>query len=642
MGLAARGATDPSLYACRVDVVLTTDCGRPHATCEAVADSGGLEVRDIELGPSNRGDFFVADATYDAVFEGDISDDGYTVSGGLDALPVSPDALVVGPTGIAFDNDGDYLFIFAGEPRGTGYAGDRIYRIETGSIGDTEAWQAVNTDSDDEEIREGNLDGLDAWFTGQASSADQQVRVNPFPGRDAPGRVIDGVFVPHGQDEEVAYVGNISFFWRVEGLDEPWVVLDAADPAAEINTFWTFAPDPSTSEDRTWQTTTIYDVAVESSGRVWISAGDWGLFMRPEPTAAVPEPYTQLDCLWQGVKSAQGHVTVAPDGSIWATLRSEAGSPPQDFGVYRYADMWLGNWLWMYEGAGYTDGDFGTRVTTEDPRGPTCPRILQGAGCKDEIEDDDTSQRLVEAMGASSGKAFNYLEDSEITQPSWGNPGDIQALDQKTAVVVFNEVDWEWIQVTHGLGTTDCRVDATYMGGVVLNPAPPTDSAGNALEQVFIWGLWKQWTNTTYGTEHTAGGVCSLTRDPSATPTYTTGLVVDPLDHPFDIGDVAPHPSWQPTLLLVGQSASFNSQLRVVDGVSDATLDRPSAWPLLVEQVGGGWAVDPLDDEVLPNFAVSSVAWGTLDWQPGEDVPGTYMFLGTGGNGVWYGRYESQ
>lgn len=751
VGYGLRDASEPSLYACQLDDT-PVDCsvGSPVPVCWPVGGSEGMDLRDLEVFPKEPSEYVVADATTGLVWGGTLEDDGAELisqelwENEISRPLVGAESIV---TGLAFDVAGDYLFEFIPMPGSAQYHFDRITRIDVDDVHDTgatTAWEGVNTDDTggDEAERLSHVDGLGAWLVGPGAP-DQIGLATSWPARYAPGPVVDGVWVPMGAGPEwpygtLAFLAGYTFMWEVSGLEEPPDAGYAWDP--EGTTDWTFAPNPDETEDRTWQSTTVSDIAVDSEGRLWMAEMDQGMRLRPPPTTGAPEPYSQLDCLWRGYATGGVGLSVGLDQSVWlATAQQGDNGIPQDFGVFRtsieYGVGTIGE-IWEYEGAGFT----------------TVPSMTQRRKLPDETyvaicnHERVVGDRPVNVapMGTSSGMAFNDgLADT--TNPSWGNPKDIRALDRYTAVVSFtsytddgtgipgrfgytvdggsnwhevpfdgdwdedagttddcdnwgffvgdrlgafalvdrgfltvvgedswtegrlvggdrivlyatsheqdvdadhcglarvvitadgpdadadDDVDWEWVALPSS-DADACRVHDHSIIGVVGNPWLVTSPF---FDEFFVWGKWRA------GRKY--GGVCSVRRTLAGSYTFTS--VLDPRwnpatgdFYPSDIGDVAPHPSID-GLLLIGQSGSLGSQAVYHDEFG--TLDRPTGWPLIAEWSGSAWRITPLDDEVLPNFAVTSAEWGTYE-SPHPD-PGEYIFLGTAGSGTWHARYS--
>ena len=442
VGYLGLGGSVESLYLCQLPaaydeeldvyaVSSTFSCsGSETATCTAVTDSMGLDIRDLEVDPLVSSRVYLADggnltgtaSTCDAgaggIYTVDVTDDGTTASTVVAEVPQAFDDLVgnyAELTGLSVDPSGDFLFAFIPVSHGAVYRRDRMYRVpmalvDAGSVvpGD---WEPINVGSDDggddvvdaaERLAAMNVDPDKSWLY-----ADTVAKPDPYPERWAPGQVIDGVWIDDPSSYlDVAVLASTFNIWRVERLDSLISSWDAdADPE------WLFAPVANTTVKKTFQETVVNHVAEDTEGNIWMPMWDLGMLMLPYGGVAA-----ERDCLWDAVNGGGSEVSTTPDGSVWFTIWQQSDGIPQDIGVFRTLDN---GGTWEFEAAGVSNSNY------RDGTDYRC------------IDEDNSHTAAVMATGYTFNDGV-----STPTTASWGNPLHLAALHNNAAVVQFQSYDY--------------------------------------------------------------------------------------------------------------------------------------------------------------------------------------------------------
>lgn len=468
VGFAAREPSDPSLYLCslpEVDIgtsilvggekVLDSSivdfrgdevdlgCTGQQARCEALAGSEGLDVRDLERDPWEASLFYVGSSGLDETCaystQGTI-DEWWAVDatcggtptpgpygGCVGATQVMSVAMPAGfdptrdqtLTGIAWDLDGSYLFGFFPLSHDSPYSEPRAFRIHHTDLSETDpsGWEGLS-DADDG-LRTSTMNSNESWIGWEPEGAapatwPASVKSDPYPANWAPGGGIDATFIDYPFAGQVALVTTEFNVWAVTDTTEAvW------DP--DGTTTWSFFPYPDLTNDLTFQTTVVNDVAMDGAGQIWAATNDLGLMLQESEAH-----HAALDCVWDNYNGGGKVVSIGIDGSVWVGIYDQSGSDPyHEVGVFKTTD---GGTTWGYQGAAYDGGLWHpTRNETSDASG----EVYSNAICKD---DDPT--HVVAPLGGT-GRAFAD-DDVLLTDATWGNLVDLEAVDQNVAFALFS------------------------------------------------------------------------------------------------------------------------------------------------------------------------------------------------------------
>lgn len=476
----ARPGDEPAVYVCELPSTPLDCSGSVQATCEAVPESAGVDVRDLQ---ENFDDALQSEPATSVLFADagnrpeDTNADGVVDTGcgredpGVDLLELDDSlgavdvvsygrvateneipAIADQPlTGISMDPAGMYVFVNVPASAGAQYGVDRMYRVEAGSIGLGQAWTPVNqaeddsTPMEDEDVREGyrraHLDLSGAWLEAEISGVE---RNNPFPARTAPGTGHDTEFLTWrltGPEFWVAAVSTYYNAWAVTGMDEPWTDDFSGDSGlyledAEEETDWVFWPDIDPNERRTYQGAVVNEVAIDADGHVYAAASDLGLI---HLDGTIPQTYppngAEVDCLWSGWRAGANSVALGLDDSLWLTLYDEAISDddtetayPQSIGVLRSRDHAA---TWEYAAAGYQPDN-----PMQDPVMSFWHDTPPDRSCRDL---EFVRATAFDAASASTpGTQFAVSASPEmVSGESVGNPAEVRALSDQVAITLF-------------------------------------------------------------------------------------------------------------------------------------------------------------------------------------------------------------
>lgn len=470
VGLAARGATDPSLYMCtlpendtatslvvsgeKIEVssvldyrgdVVNIACAGFMARCEALSGSEGLDVRDLERDPLDASLFYLGasglDDTCAYADEGWIDVWAVSDAPSCSGLPTPmPYGGCVGAelvtslampttfdpsrnqtlTGITWDLDGEYLFAFFPLSHDSPYDEPRAFRIHQADLSATDptGWEPLS-DTDDA-ARIAMMNSNEAWIGWEpegvaAATWPASVKPDPYAGNWAPGGGIDGTFI------EVWPYGQVGLFTTEFNV---WAVLDAetTDPwDADGTTQWSFAPWPDLTNNLTFQTTVVNDVAMDGSGRIWAAVNDLGVMVQESEAH-----HAALDCVWDNYNGGGKVISIGTDDSVWVGIYDQSGGDPyHEVGVFKTTD---GGTTWGYQGAAYDDWLWHP-TRTERTVGGT---IYSDAICKDA----DVAHQFAPLGG--TGRAFADDEFLLDESPTWGNLVDLEAVDEHVAFALFS------------------------------------------------------------------------------------------------------------------------------------------------------------------------------------------------------------
>ncbi len=513
VGYDARPDGEPGVFVCTLPAGGMDCTGATSAYCFAVAESAGVDVRDLQRDLRfQESRVFVADGGFrpeDVDNDGLVDEACSVVDPGVDELVLedigyidytyarvaeaadlpSTDALSVEVplelTGLSMDPGAGFLFANVPANDGANYETDRMYRVDLDDLAPGFEWTAVNDgdgvtssihDEDAREaIRRANTD-VDATWLGQSIAGVPAV----FPARDAPGAGIDTTWLDFDlfpAISGVAVVASKSHAWRVLGLADAWSDDDTdGNYDSEEETGWLFWPGVNTGERQTYQTMAVTEVAVTPAGEVFQSVGDHGLaYLDPAstPQSSTTPNSSEIDCLWtDGFKAGGNSVDVGLDGSVWVALRdqsvNDANPYPHDGGVLRYADTG-GGWAWTFAAGGYED-DLGVRQYNMDDTQPW-ERL-----CIDELR----ATNFITAMDPDPEFVSPFSWQSpDVGQPHIGNPKEVRPLDATTAVVLFNPTETPSAVNTDGglYATLSGGVDYTTLGGAGAWLPVPFDGA---------------------------------------------------------------------------------------------------------------------------------------------------------------------
>ncbi|MDP2306659.1 MAG: MopE-related protein [Pseudomonadota bacterium] len=681
----------PSVYACALPTdtdLVDLECGgTEEVTCVPISGSEGLDVRDIEIDPSDPTRYVVADG-------GDDPDAGVCTDGvggiyygdldGLNTISEVPNSWDVTMdqelTGVSFYPDGSRLFAFMPLTHDNAYAFDRVYVIETSDFyAFTDSWVPMNTDEGDSGDRE--LVFWDeypdaAWLSDEEEDTgtdDMVTKRDPFAYTRTPGHSVDAVW-----SEVTEWVNPIGYFsstFNFWGVHEHayWAGTDAQWGFA-------FAPDPDNTNPLTYQTAVITDIAMDPTGDVWASAADIGLFQYPYGYETA-----EVDCLWDYYNAGGRAVSVGTDGSVWIGLYDQDGSTDtHEMGVFRTLD---GGDTWMYEGAGYSGN-----------------RYVDGGLARAICKDGDSLHR---AEPMASGSAFSVAASTSLLSDTNGNLYDLAAIDENTALVLFETtsttgglhytidggatwhpvafipgtsgcVESDFFNTTRGMsvigaGTTSLVTDSDLDG--VLDAAEGQlqvlvsskyDVSGNncALARVTITSGTPTWTWFTLGEptndttvqcriddQHVAGVIASPWTPTEAfvwgTYSYfaaaagkhrggvcavdlTSGAtteILSPVDHQFAIGSVSAAPSTIDSLFIAPKVDVDTMTECYETSASGCDL----ATPFFADRTGTTWWPVPLAT-YPPNLVGTAAGWGE---DPTSGLP--VLLYGTEGSGGWIG-----
>lgn len=489
VGYRARPANAPGVFVCELPDPATTPLtcgGAAAATCWAVEGSEGVDVRDLELDtylelagetgilvadggnrPANSSSSCTAADT--SIHELVLDDSTALMSDLFDTLvepsefPSEALAGTAPVTGISVDPGAGWLFVNIPLTPGKVYDLDRMMRIDMGDLhdGGSLSWEVVNSgrglahtlEDPDEALRRADSDYQGAWL-----EATVHGRSAPFPARSSPGHGIDTTWLESWPEGDGYWAAIPTSFqaWLVSGLAEPWgdSDLDGVNDAEEETT-WTFWPDIH-AEGRSFQTSVVLDVAIDSGGMAFAAAMD--LALEQTDLTELSGYGAEIDCLWDAWDAGASSVAVAPlDGSLWLTLGDQSTSSssyPNNIGVARTTDQGA---TWSYSGGALSGLPYLTAAPDAFAR--TC------------IDGDDV--RLAtpfEPEDIASARAFltdpDYEFSDDDTVAPYGSTKQVEAIDQDTALV--------WFQPTNK-GTayeTDGGLYLTVDGGAKWHPVP--------------------------------------------------------------------------------------------------------------------------------------------------------------------------
>lgn len=455
VGYRSLGASD-AIYLC----TLPTDGGEVDihcdnsttASCVAVGDSLQLDIRDLEVDPGVPEDVYIAGGSDDPtmgaacdhenqgdiyrmtlmedggsvvsdVFTGDLSDGAFSNVLGVDGFWESI-------TGISFDPESNFFYAAVPVTHDKSYVYDRLYRIPYAELVDLGTppvladWTPINQDSDST-VRYSTLDLSGSWIDDTTADA---VKADPFPAYWAPAEAIDLVWYedPANIGTYFAVLPTLNNMWQVSGLDSVDAYWDPED-----DTSWVFWPEADTAETRTFQTTVVNDIAVDTSGNVWMPVSDLGLFVLPVGDA---EGYSESDCLWDAVNAGGARATVAKDDdSVWITMFDQGGGYHQNMGVFRAVpateETETGLWSWAFQGAGSANYNLRHEIG-----------INNSYECKDHIDTHQAVPMDGTSVTDGGGNVFNSTTGTTLYDPlvpSWGDPVEIQAFSEDAAAVLF-------------------------------------------------------------------------------------------------------------------------------------------------------------------------------------------------------------
>ncbi|MFN7143373.1 MAG: hypothetical protein ACK4YP_06320, partial [Myxococcota bacterium] len=266
--------------------------------------------------------------------------------------------------------------------------------------------------------RRANTDYSNGWL-----EASVVAKALPEPEIYNPGFAIDATWFDAHDGAAHAAILTYYNMWDVVGLDgtsptDPW----RAFWDGELDTVWTFWPEPAVDRPDTYQTMSQPDAAADRFGNVWMPTGDHGLFMQP-----APDPFSypaEKDCLWELFGAGGKDVSIGIDDSVWVAMGHQGEGIPHNMGVFRTVDQGAS---WMYQGAAVLNAN------SRD--------VSNAVQCRDE----DVLHVAQPMDGSAGGHAFAYDALSAYptvppTSPllaSYGNPTSIGALDKTVAVAVF-------------------------------------------------------------------------------------------------------------------------------------------------------------------------------------------------------------
>lgn len=426
VGYKGSGSTKDSLYLCRLPfdsgspTDSTLDCDSPATvTCTAVSDAEGIDVRDLEVDVFEPSIVYIADGGDDPdtgtcnenpgnLFSMQVTSAGWIWDGDF----ADPTWLTsaFGLTGLSMDPDGEFLFAFIPLENGNLYGSGGMYRIPYVDIGDPYAWQQID-ELGDEADRRTLTDYSGGWL--EASIVARPV---PEPELWSPGLAVDAIWYEALDSSAHAVISTANNMWDVAGLSDSFAGWDAED-----DTVWTFWPEPDLSEPFTFQTMSMPDAAVDSEQNLWMATGDHALFMLPDGA-----PAAERDCLFEMFSAGSQDIAIGTDDSIWLSLGEQGNyGIPHRSGVFRTIDYGA---TWGYQGAGVE------AVPSRDSRN----RVQ----CRDEY----VGHLAAPLDGLDGGTKFSFdplgIYGSELPTSTllaaFGNPGSIDALNEKIAVLVFS------------------------------------------------------------------------------------------------------------------------------------------------------------------------------------------------------------
>ncbi len=571
-------------------------------------------------------------------------------------------------TDSSMDPLGEYVYLNLPATAGTYYATDRMYRALASDLAvGAASWEAINSGETPppaipvEDFYEAIRAWQDSDLGGGLLEAEWQGRAAPFPARFAPGNGHSTAWL----DNSALFSGGFAVVsgwmnaWLVYGLDLDWTddELDSDGIAQpEGDTQWTFWPgiDPA---GLSYQTSAAHEVAYDDHGDLWTAVGDLGiLHLDASSPYAATGTGTEMDCLWNGWHAGGISVSVGIDQSVWVALFDEAITAldpyPHEIGVLRTTDRGA---TWGYAGAGWTDGSTESSSVKETTGERLC------------LDDDESHVATPFGMdpanpdpedGTQFSTAHGTTGDSTLTTvPSLGNPGEVRAIDEHAALVLFNPVvdddgvtqadgglyltvdggaSWDPVAFDgeHGTAGIDpCDETLSLMAGPfeLVNPGadsfwsqdPVTEEVDWGLELVYRVDLGNDWDD--YGV---TDGQCSLARvsiqpdagDPS-------GMLVTwdwiPLHH-YTEAQYAANTCGVFSRVLTGATMApwsgdiviWGRYVRDFDG--GTTITNRYGGACLLDPTTGAYTmlVNPADDE----FAVGAVA-------PHPDVADLYAVL---------------
>lgn len=457
------GSEVPSLYVCEIpsipgsggsDASSDVDCASiVDIECTSVAGSEGLDITDLEVDPIDPDRLFVAEGGIDPDDTSDADGDAvcHGSGGGVWELVASTQSLTSigdptwydtgdkGVSGVSVDPEGNWLFAFL-PGLDDAYADTPIFRLDlNGSSG---TWTpALHTAH--QAFHAAHVDYSGGWY-----EADLIARPWSEPELYAPRMALDATWYLSDEVYHAVVMTPVDM-WDVVGLDAssgttfPWWDGD-------YDTEWTHWPEPDEGLPMDFQTMGAEEIALDSSGNLWLTSRDKAAYVVPRDSVYSPSPgnlarqahSAERDCLFEGQAAGGGAVSAsALDGTVWLalfdqtdngaskrdTLASE-GTIPHDIGVYRTVDE---GGTWEYMGAGYRS-----------------PNNFKVGANEWSCRDGDPTYTVTPFDAASANPGVAFTDDPyglysaatgrELDRASWGNPVSIIAVTKDIAVVAFN------------------------------------------------------------------------------------------------------------------------------------------------------------------------------------------------------------
>lgn len=456
VGYRSPGGSEDAVYVCQLKSLMSC-ADIEDVVCTPFIDLQGVDVRDIEPDTYDASRFFVATGGEDpelaaescSVGDGEllwvsITDDGADVAPDTvdDVSGAGWSSAFAGITGVSMDPAANVVLAFVPGSLSI-YGAEGLYRIPYDDLvsGNLSAWEIFGDTGDTEaQARRENTNYSGAWL--EAGTVAEPV---PEPELWSPGFAVDGIWYTTGTGANRALLTTWNNLWSVQGLDDTSPGWDPED-----HTYWVFAPDIEPM-GQTWSTMAGSSVAVDQAGTIWMPMGDHGLLYHPEGAYA-----DERDCLFELYGAGGVAVSVGVDDSVWIALRHQGTGVPHSMGVFKTLNH---GEEWEYQGAGVVN------AASRDPLEPD-NRVI----CRDRVPADHYALPIGGSSGAfftENPYAYSLSDPADPCLASWGNPGDIDALDATVAVVAF-----QGYQSLEAESCTSLLVDPTYSatGGLAYTP----------------------------------------------------------------------------------------------------------------------------------------------------------------------------